>query len=60
MKQVLPNIHIGLSNAGRVLVVVDDYELCDFIEDHLRRGTGSVPTFGHRRPRSQGDRIALP
>lgn len=35
MKQVLPNIHIGLSDDGRVLVAVDDYELCDFIEDYL-------------------------
>lgn len=35
MKQVLPHIHIGLSDDGRVIVVVGDYELCDFIEDFL-------------------------
>jgi len=35
MKQVLPHVQIGLSDDGRVLVVVGDYELCDFIEDYL-------------------------
>ncbi|MGK5081300.1 hypothetical protein [Janthinobacterium sp. HLX7-2] len=35
MKQVLPHIQIGLHNDEHVIVVVGDYELADFIEDHL-------------------------
>ena len=35
MKQVLPYIQIGLNEDNRCLVVVDDYELFDFISDYL-------------------------
>lgn len=35
MKQVLPHIQIALHNDQHVIVVVDDYELADFIEDYL-------------------------
>ncbi len=35
MKQVLPHIQIGLHNDETVTVVVSDYELAYFIEDHL-------------------------
>lgn len=35
MKQVLPHMQIALHNDQHVIVVVDDYELADFIEDYL-------------------------
>lgn len=35
MKQILPHIQIALHNDQHVIVVVDDYELADFIEDYL-------------------------
>jgi hypothetical protein len=35
MKQVLPHIQIGLNQDNRCLLVVDDYELFDFISDYL-------------------------
>lgn len=35
MKQVLPHIQIGLNEDNRCSVVIDDYELFDFISDYL-------------------------
>lgn len=35
MKQLLPYIHIGLDQKSRCIVVVEDYELFDFISDYL-------------------------
>lgn len=35
MKLLLPHIHIGSNAQGRVFLVVDDYELFDFISDYL-------------------------
>lgn len=35
MRQLLPHIHIGLNEECRVLLVVGDYELFDFISDYL-------------------------
>jgi len=35
MKQVLAHIQIELHNDEHAIVVVADYELADFIEDHL-------------------------
>lgn len=35
MEQVLPYISVGLDDAGRCVVVVEDYELFDFVEDFL-------------------------
>ena len=35
MKQVLPHIKIGLNEDNRCMVVVEDYELFDFISDYL-------------------------
>jgi hypothetical protein len=35
MKQILPYISIGVSDENRCIVVVQDYELFDFIDDFL-------------------------
>ena len=35
MKQLLPHIQIGLYEQSRCVLVVDDYELFDFISDYL-------------------------
>ena len=35
MNQILPYIHVGLSDENRCIVVVEDYELFDYIEDFL-------------------------
>lgn len=35
MKQLLPHIRIGLYERSRCLLVIDDYELFDFISDYL-------------------------
>ncbi|MBZ2206775.1 hypothetical protein [Massilia soli] len=35
MKQLLPHIQIGMYEQSRCVLVVDDYELFDFISDYL-------------------------
>lgn len=35
MKQILPYISVGVDAGNRCVVVVEDYELCDFVEDFL-------------------------
>ncbi|MES2048599.1 MAG: hypothetical protein V4447_09375 [Pseudomonadota bacterium] len=35
MKQILPHIKIAQDENGRIFLVVDDYELFDFIDDFL-------------------------
>jgi tRNA threonylcarbamoyladenosine modification (KEOPS) complex Cgi121 subunit len=35
VRQILPYISVGLGEGNRCIVVVDDYELFDFIEDFL-------------------------
>ena len=35
MKQLFPHISIDTHESGRVILVVEDYELFDFIEDYL-------------------------
>jgi hypothetical protein len=35
VKQILPYISVGLDDGNRCIVVVEDYELFDFIEDFL-------------------------
>ena len=35
MKQLLPHVQIGMYEQARCVVVVDDYELFDFISDYL-------------------------
>lgn len=35
MTQLLPHIQIGLHESGRVFLVIDDYELFDFVGDYL-------------------------
>lgn len=35
VNQILPYIHVGLDDENRCIVVVEDYELFDFIEDFL-------------------------
>lgn len=35
MKQIFPYISVGLDAGNRCIVVVEDYELCDFVEDFL-------------------------
>lgn len=35
MKKILPYISVGLGEGDRCIVVVEDYELFDFVEDFL-------------------------
>lgn len=35
MREILPHIKIGLHETGEVVLVVEDYELFDFIDDYL-------------------------
>ena len=35
MKQILPHIQIGLNEDNRCMVVIEDYELFDFVSDYL-------------------------
>lgn len=35
MQQILPYISVGLDEGNRCIVVVEDYELFDFVEDFL-------------------------
>ena len=35
MKQILPYISVGLDEGNRCVIVVEDYELFDFVEDFL-------------------------
>jgi hypothetical protein len=35
MKQILPHVKIGKDEGGRIFLVIDDYELFDFIDDFL-------------------------
>lgn len=35
MKQILPYISVGQDEGNRCIVVVEDYELFDFVEDFL-------------------------
>ena len=35
MKQILPYISVGLDEENRCVIVVEDYELFDFVEDFL-------------------------
>lgn len=35
MKHIFPHLQIGVHDDQHVIVVVDDYELADFIDDYL-------------------------
>ena len=35
MKELLPHIFIEKDKAGRANLIIEDYELCDFVEDYL-------------------------
>ena len=35
LKEVLPHIKIGLHETDQVVLIIDDYELFDFIDDYL-------------------------
>jgi len=35
VKQILPYISVGLEQGNRCVIVVEDYELFDFVEDFL-------------------------
>lgn len=35
MKQILPYISVGLDEENRCVIIVEDYELFDFVEDFL-------------------------
>lgn len=35
MKQILPYISVGLDEGNRCVIVIEDYELFDFVEDLL-------------------------
>ena len=59
MKRVLPHIQIGYHNDEHVIVVVDDYELADFIEDYLGDDCGLPYDYRTRAERLGGEIITL-
>jgi len=46
MKQLLPHVQIGLDEQSRCFIVIDDYELFDFISDYLADECG-LPNESH-------------
>jgi hypothetical protein len=59
MNQILPYISVGLDDKNRCIVVVEDYELCDFIEDFLGDECDLSYEYRTARERSGGEIITL-
>lgn len=59
MNQILPYIHVGLDDDNRCIVVVEDYELCDFIEDFLGDECDLPYEYRTSRERPGGEVITM-
>lgn len=59
MKQVLPHIQIGLNEDNRCMVIVDDYELFDFISDYLGDGCDLPHEFQTSKTRPGGEIVTM-
>jgi hypothetical protein len=59
MKRVLPHIQIGLNEDNRCLVVIEDYELFDFISDYLGDECDLPHDFQTLETRPGGDVVTM-
>jgi hypothetical protein len=59
MKQILPHIQVGLNDENRCIVVVEDYELFDFIEDYLADECDLMYEYRRQRERDGGEVITM-
>lgn len=59
MNQILPYIHVGLGDENRCIVVVEDYELFDFIEDFLGDECDLPYEYRTSRERPGGEIITM-
>lgn len=59
MKQILPHISIGMHDDGRTILVVDDYELFDFVDDYLTDDCDLAYEFRTSTERSGGEIITM-
>ena len=59
MNQILPYIHVGLDDDNRCIVVVEDYELFDFIEDFLGDKCDLAYEYRTSRERPGGEVITM-
>lgn len=59
MKQILPYISVGLDEGNRCIVVVEDYELFDFVEDFLGNECDLSYEYRTRKERPGGEVITM-
>ena len=59
MKQILPYISVGLDEGNRCMVVVEDYELFDFVEDFLGDESTLLYEYRTSRERVGGEIITM-
>lgn len=59
MKQILPYISVGLGDGNRCIVVVEDYELFDFVEDFVGDECDSSYEYRTSQERPGGEIITM-
>ncbi|PKN47283.1 MAG: hypothetical protein CVU59_03440 [Deltaproteobacteria bacterium HGW-Deltaproteobacteria-17] len=59
MTQLLPHIKIETHESGRVFLVIDDYELFDFIDDYLAEKFEIFSESRTSKEREGGEVISL-
>lgn len=59
MNQILPYVKLGLDEENRCIVVVEDYELFDFIDDFLADECDLTYEYRTSRPRPGGEVITM-
>jgi hypothetical protein len=59
MKQLLPHIQIELNEDNRCIVVIDDYELFDFISDYLGDECDLPHEYQTSKTRPGGEVVAM-
>lgn len=59
MKQILPYISIGLYHDNRCIVVVEDYELFDFLDDFFGEECDLPYEYLTRKQRPGGEIITM-
>lgn len=59
MNQILPYISVGLNDENRCIVVVEDYELFDFIDDFLTEECDLIHEYRTTRERPGGEIITM-
>jgi len=59
VKQILPYTSVGLDDEGRCVVVVEDYELFNFVEDFLCENCDLSYEYRLSRERPGGEIISM-